>query len=488
MPRQLLRSLPAILLAASPLVSAQGSHTVDELSFGHRRENFADQGHSVPGYQVSNVNHQIQHLSDRLILTPPYPGNAKGALWSVGVTGTSDFTATLEFRASGQDIGSGNLQLWYTKDTSVGVDSIYNVETFDGLALVVDQYGGTGGKVRGFLNDGTKNFRSISNPESLAFGQCDYKYRNLGVPSVLKIMSQEGGGLVVQIDGKNCFHTESVRLPQGYHFGISATTGEQNPDTFELYKMVVSGGHEHWNHAHVEDSSNPNLDNQQQQGTTSQQYHHYDAFAGIPEAIPDRTASEFRSQEEQFADLHNRLQGLSHQMGNLFMEFKSLGENVDKKHAEVLARHGEVIHGVNNMQGSKETGLPPAVVGQLDELVRRVSWLEENIGVIRRDVEGKDYKLILEQLKEAVGQIHGGLNEQLPERLAHRKWQRIEYMRPGMVLANVCGCSILNSSSATRMVCVFDYRDASLVCRRLCHLQEEAEWYAEKVLVKCEDS
>jgi len=410
----LLRSIPALLLTTSALVSAQGnSHTVDELSFGHRHENFADQGHSVPGYQISNVNHEIQHLSDRLILTPPYPGNAKGALWSEHVTSTSDFTATLEFRASGQDIGSGNLQLWYTKDRKVGVDSIYNVETFDGLALVIDQYGGTGGKIRGFLNDGTKNFRAQSNPESLAFGQCDYKYRNLGVPSKLKLMSQEGGGLVVQIDGKNCFHTDSVRLPEGYHFGISASTGEQNPDTFELYRMVVSGGHEHWNHAHVEDSSHQYLGNNNNQGS------HYDSFAGIPEAIPDRTASEISSQAEQFADLHNRLQGLSHQLGNLFMEFKSLGENVDKKHAEVIARHSEVISGVNNMRGSKETGLPPAVVGQINDLVGRLVRVEDAVNAVRRDVEGRDYKRTLDELKSAVGQIHGGLNEQLPERLAH---------------------------------------------------------------------
>lgn len=409
-----------IFLPFATLTSAQGSHTVEQLTFGHRRDYFADHGHGVPGYQVSNVNHQIQYLSDRLILTPPYPGNAKGALWSHAVTDTSDFTATLEFRASGQEVGSGNLQLWYTKDTSVGVDSIYNVETFDGLALVIDQYGGTGGKIRGFLNDGTKNFRALSNPESLAFGQCDYKYRNLGVPSVLKLMSQEGGGMVVQIDGRNCFHTDSVRLPQGYHFGISASTGEQNPDTFEIYKMLVSGGHEHWNHEHIEDSSHQYLGQQQQpQGGGQHQQNHYDAFAGIPEAIPDRTAAEFKSHEEQFADLHNRLQALSHQMANLFMEFKSLGENVDKKHAEVLARHGEVIHGVNNMQGSKDTGLPPAVVGQINDLVGRVSRVEENVVAIRRDVEGKDYKLVLDQLKEAVGQIHGGLNEQLPERLAH---------------------------------------------------------------------
>ena len=56
----------------------------------------------------------------------------------------SEWTAEFQFRASGQERGGGNLQLWYTKDgqSRVGTSSIYTVGQFDGFALVVDTHGG----------------------------------------------------------------------------------------------------------------------------------------------------------------------------------------------------------------------------------------------------------------------------------------------------------------------------------------------------------
>ena len=56
----------------------------------------------------------------------------------------SDWTAQLEFRATGPERGGGNLQLWYTKDGPSGhpTSSIYTVGHFDGVVLVIDSYGG----------------------------------------------------------------------------------------------------------------------------------------------------------------------------------------------------------------------------------------------------------------------------------------------------------------------------------------------------------
>jgi mannose-binding lectin 1 len=49
-----------------------------------------------------------------------------------------------EFRASGEERGGGNLQVWYVKDgkTNVGSSSIYTVGPFDGFALAIDVHGG----------------------------------------------------------------------------------------------------------------------------------------------------------------------------------------------------------------------------------------------------------------------------------------------------------------------------------------------------------
>lgn len=56
----------------------------------------------------------------------------------------SEWTAEFQFRATGQERGGGNLQLWYAKDgqAKIGSSSIYTVGQFDGLALVIDNHGG----------------------------------------------------------------------------------------------------------------------------------------------------------------------------------------------------------------------------------------------------------------------------------------------------------------------------------------------------------
>ena len=56
----------------------------------------------------------------------------------------SEWSVEFEFRATGPERGSGNIQLWYTKDGPTGhpTSSIYTVGHFDGVVLVIDSYGG----------------------------------------------------------------------------------------------------------------------------------------------------------------------------------------------------------------------------------------------------------------------------------------------------------------------------------------------------------
>lgn len=144
----------------------------------------------------------------------------------------SDWSAQVEFRATGPERGSGNLQLWYAKDgpKSHSTSSIYTVGYFDGVVLVIDSYGGKvhttqarlkvprnadrlqGGGIRGFMNDGTLDYKNYHSVDSLAFGHCDYPYRNLGRPSKLQI-KQEAGVFEVKVDDKTCFASDKVFDP-----------------------------------------------------------------------------------------------------------------------------------------------------------------------------------------------------------------------------------------------------------------------------------
>lgn len=60
------------------------------------------------------------------------------------------------------------------------------------------------------MNDGNIDFKQHYAIDSLAFGHCDYPFRNLGRPSKLQIR-QEEGRFEVNIDDRLCFSTDRVR-------------------------------------------------------------------------------------------------------------------------------------------------------------------------------------------------------------------------------------------------------------------------------------
>lgn len=359
---------PQLLTSLLLTTAALAQKIVPELSFGHNVR-IAAEGSSIPNWLGSSANHNLQILSDRAILTPPVPGNAKGALWTEKSIDSETWIADVEFRASGQDTGSGNLNFWFVKDkTPIFLDNVYTVGNFDGLVIVIDQYGNTGGKIRGFLNDATQNFRTHSNLESLAFGHCDYKYRNLGRPSKLKVTSKNG--LTVSIDDKECFSSSKISLPSGYYFGITAATGEQ-PDSFEVNKFIVTSSIPH-DHENVVKGGAPPINNQQIPNPP--QLQKLDRFPGAPEAIPDKPAEEIKSQTDQFADLHNRLQTLSHQVAMVFAELEELGKRIP---AEPIAAGG--TGGSIPNSGNLES--------KLDFLNRRLDSLEKTAEGTRKNSE-----------------------------------------------------------------------------------------------------
>lgn len=204
------RQIQSLVWAAFAVSSAQAVTVIEGLSFGHKDTISQDRA-TIPGWTVSGEGHNPQILSDRIILTPPYPGSKRGQIWAQSPLDKNEFVAEVDFRASGQDRGNGNLQIWLTNGGTPagGISSLYTAGPFDGLVLSIDQYGGHGGKIRGFLNDGTKSFKDHHNVDSLAFGQCDYPYRNRGIPSHLKV-TQTGNSFAVEIDDKTCFSTNRV--------------------------------------------------------------------------------------------------------------------------------------------------------------------------------------------------------------------------------------------------------------------------------------
>ena len=305
---------------------------------------------------------------------------------------SAEWEFTTEFRASGPDRGGGNLQVWYTKDgrLGAGTSSVYTVGRFDGLVLAVDQYGGSGGMIRGFLNDGAQDFSNSHNVDSLAFGHCTYAYRNLGRLSKLTIR-QTKTAFIVDIDGNKCFSTNEIQLPSDNYLGISAGSAE-TPDSFEVFKFLTTTPAP----ITIDPANSGTMREQQDTQFSNQQPI---APAGTP---PEAPASQYRTSEAQFEDLHNRIQALTAQLSVLHSAVLAFTQVGEQRHIELLQR-ARVPH------------------DQLNAMEARQQAIERSVIQLQRDIEGKDYKNHLIDIKDAMKESHSSLMTSLPESMGQSK-------------------------------------------------------------------
>ena len=54
---------------------------IDDLSFGHK-QGISPNSFAIPGWAMLGEGHVPQLLPDKVLLTPPYGGNKRGALWT----------------------------------------------------------------------------------------------------------------------------------------------------------------------------------------------------------------------------------------------------------------------------------------------------------------------------------------------------------------------------------------------------------------------
>ncbi|RDL34452.1 Concanavalin A-like lectin [Venustampulla echinocandica] len=347
--------LSLLSLASALLASARASYLNNDLSFGHNNERISPNNRAVPNWYLVGHPDPPEILSNKLVLTPPVPGNQRGAVWAERPLVHSLWTAAVDFRATGPERGGGNLNIWYAKNgrDEVSTASIYTAGRFDGLALVIDQYAGSGGSIRGFLNDGTTDYKSHHNVDSLAFGHCKYAYRNLGRPSHVSIR-QTADNFIVEIDGNLCFESSKIKLPLANFFGISAASAE-TPDSFEVFKFVTTtdtpspdiAGQRLVEQQHQYGSAE-NAGQQQQQQQQQQGDGTIPAFSDMP----DTAAEKYTSGAEQFADLHNRLQVMMKHISAISREVKDYQLEENRRHDTIMAKLHSIEAAVKVQEGT----------------------------------------------------------------------------------------------------------------------------------------
>ncbi|QUC22043.1 uncharacterized protein UV8b_06284 [Ustilaginoidea virens] len=353
---------------------------ISEQSFGHSGRLSLSDGR-IPHFTISGQPQQPEILSNKIILTPMAPGNQRSSVWADSPLTRSTWLADVDFRASGPERAGGNLNIWFVRQgkEQVGTNSVYTAGKFEGFVLVVDSHGGSGGMIRGFLNDGTVDFVSQPNVDKRSFGGCNYFYRNLGRPSQIKL-SQTLSTFKVEVDGHLCFETTKVSLPPGYYFGLTAATPD-HPDSFEIFKFVVTSdsivsgsgsgnGNGNGNQPIQEYRSRPQ---QPDSSNPGQQAPNDNDFA---KPIPDQSADIFKTSKEQFQDLHNRLQVVAHQVSAVYAA-------VSKHHQMDEQRNDEMKKAIDSLRHDL------AALRQISDISSKVRELEGEMRSMHQDMRQK---------------------------------------------------------------------------------------------------
>jgi mannose-binding lectin 1 len=180
-----------------------------------------------------------------------------------------------------------------------------------------------------------------------------------------------------------------VKLPDGYHFGVSASSAE-NPDSFEIFKFAVSTTN---SNTREEPGGNSRFPPKQQQ--QQQRYEQPPAKQASSQTIHDVLASTIKSRDDQFEDLHNRIQDMSHHVNAIYEHLEYLESFQAKRHTEVMERLASI---------EDRTG----------HTVRTLENIERSTNSILRDVESKDFKDLLNQVHHAISSGHETLSNDIP--------------------------------------------------------------------------
>jgi mannose-binding lectin 1 len=203
-----------------------------------------------------------------------------------------------------------------------------------------------------------------------------------------------------------------VHVPANYHFGVTAATND-NPDEIEIHSLIIQSPthHEYHHDDHHYGSHEPHHDEHDYHGEAPQhsyykehhdthdardQYHDKDwAWTEEKDRQRDHSADEYKTESSRFADLHDRVQYLTHQLDMVFHDISVMKEIHEERHKELISWLSPVH---DYTQGAKVL---------LDRM-------ETVVDAIRSDVETKEFRTHLEELHTLIGHSHASLLEHLP--------------------------------------------------------------------------
>jgi mannose-binding lectin 1 len=122
----------------------------------------------------------------------------------------------------------------------------------------------------------------------------------------------------------------------------------------------------------------------------------------IPGMLSDVLAGSIKSQADQFADLHNRIQIINHKVDQIY-------DLLERMEQDSGNRFNDLMHRVVPIDDRSSA------------MIRTVEKVDRTTMEVQRDLESKDFKDMLNAVHQAIQDSHRGLSEGMPLAMAHSK-------------------------------------------------------------------
>jgi len=226
-----------------------------------KREHSLIKPYQGSGFGVPNWDFQGSTMvtSNYIRLTPDQRSK-QGALWNNIPMKVRNWEVQVSFKVTGttKDLFGDGFAFWYARDRMVQGPVFGSKDYFSGLAIIADTYSNHNGPhnhqhpyLSAMVNNGSLSYDHDRDGTNTMIGGCEVKFRNLNHETWFAIR-YENDRLTVSHDLANkrawapCFTVDGVKLPTGYYFGVSATTGDLSDAHdvlgFKTYELDTPAG------------------------------------------------------------------------------------------------------------------------------------------------------------------------------------------------------------------------------------------------------
>ncbi|XP_076295456.1 vesicular integral-membrane protein VIP36 isoform X2 [Lasioglossum baleicum] len=179
-------------------------------------------------------------VTNNYIRLTPDLQSKQGAIWNSVPCHARNWELQVHFKVhgKGRDLFGDGFVIWYAKERMQYGPVFGNQDYFQGLAIILDTYSNHNGPhnhqhpyISSMVNNGSLHYDHDRDGTHTQLAGCEAKFRNLEHDTHIAIR-YERDILTVSTDfankaaWKECFSVKEIKLPTGYYFGLSATTGD----------------------------------------------------------------------------------------------------------------------------------------------------------------------------------------------------------------------------------------------------------------------